>query len=210
MAPISGDVLKLAQASLALAGIVPPSASAPVPAAGNAASASPLAEAATNLLVDVRAWRRHEPVSALRKGVQLGFPDAVEREAQAVLASPPHDTCSAIRVDLTRLRCYTIDDQGTVEVDDGLSVEALGEEEGGGEAGRCRVWVHVADPTRWLAPGSQLLEEARLRARSLYFPWGNVPMFPRSLSAPFSLRHNQVRTAPARSWPAARRAVVRQ
>ena len=37
-----------------------------------------------------------------------------------------------------------------------------------------RVWVHIADPTRWLAGGpgcSQLLGEAALRGRSMYLPW---------------------------------------
>lgn len=32
-----------------------------------------------------------------------------------------------------------------VQVDDGLSVEVLPD-------GRRRVWIHVADPTRWLQP----------------------------------------------------------
>jgi hypothetical protein len=37
-----------------------------------------------------------------------------------------------------------------------------------------RLWVHVADPTRWLAgaPGSsELMQEAAERGRSMYFPW---------------------------------------
>jgi len=37
-----------------------------------------------------------------------------------------------------------------------------------------RIWVHVADPTRWLmgsAGSSELLEEAAARGRSMYFPW---------------------------------------
>jgi hypothetical protein len=42
--------------------------------------------------------------------------------------------------------------------------------------------VHVADPTRWLSPGDDLDREARRRGRSLYFPWGSVPMFPKALA----------------------------
>jgi exoribonuclease R len=38
------------------------------------------------------------------------------------------------------------------------------------------------------AAGDMLDAEARTRSRSLYFPWGAVPMFPRSLAeGPFSL-----------------------
>ena len=48
--------------------------------------------------------------------------------------------------------------------------------------------VHVADPTRWLSPGDILELESRKRTRTLYLPWGFVPMFPRPLAAgPFSL-----------------------
>jgi len=52
------------------------------------------------------------------------------------------------------------------------------------------VWVHVADPTRWLVtPGSPVDLEARGRTRTLYLPFGSVPMFPECLSeGAFSLR----------------------
>lgn len=73
------------------------------------------------------------------------------------------------------------------EVDDGLSVEQLPD-------GTIRLWVHVADPTRWLAPGSALDLEARARIRTLYYPHAMRPMFPANLSTGiFSLREGQVR-----------------
>ncbi len=72
-------------------------------------------------------------------------------------------------------------------MDDGLSLEPLP----GGTG--TRIWVHVADPTRWLAPGSALDLAGRERGRTLYLPWGSVPMFPRQLAeGPFSLREGQV------------------
>ena len=43
----------------------------------------------------------------------------------------------------------TIDDEFTTEIDDGLSVEWL-------DDGRQRLWVHIADPTRWLELGDSL------------------------------------------------------
>ena len=45
-----------------------------------------------------------------------------------------------------------------------------------------QVWVHIADPSRWVAPGSPLDAEARARSKSLYLPTGVVPMFPKCLA----------------------------
>ena len=46
----------------------------------------------------------------------------------------------------------------------------------------------MADLTRWLHPGDTLDSEARRRSRTLYLPWGYVPMFSRELArGPFSL-----------------------
>ncbi|GFH19157.1 RNB domain-containing protein, partial [Haematococcus lacustris] len=118
-------------------------------------------------------------------------------------ASPPPDPHATTRLNLTHLRCITIDDQSTTEVDDGLSVQLIDTDGPLGLEGllpglsAVRFWVHVADPDRWLRPGwpgvEQLLESARSRGgRSLYFPWGNAPMFPRCLSeGPFSLRQHK-------------------
>lgn len=67
---------------------------------------------------------------------------------QALRNAPPADPDAASRVDLTHLSVYTIDDASTRDVDDGLSVEL-------GQDGQLLLWVHVADPTRWLQPGEQ-------------------------------------------------------
>lgn len=87
------------------------------------------------------------------------------------LVTAQADSCAAARVDLTHLRTYTIDDFGTTEVDDGLSVEVLEPGTPGGPS-RTRLWVHVADPTRWLSPRGPLIEAAARRGRTAYFPWG--------------------------------------
>jgi exoribonuclease-2 len=79
------------------------------------------------------------------------------------------------------LACYAIDDPTTTEVDDSLSIEKLPE---GGD----RLWVHIADPTRWVTIGSPLDLEARKRATSIYLPETTIPMFPPTLAAgPMSL-----------------------
>mmetsp|Transcript_28093 Transcript_28093/g.75873 ORF Transcript_28093/g.75873 Transcript_28093/m.75873 type:complete len:959 (+) Transcript_28093:112-2988(+) len=209
MTALAGDTMKvppkelaLAQESLSLAGINPPSANPQAPTSGGPSLGSPLGDRCFDLLCDLRVLRAHEPLRVSRRGVPLEFSKKLEEAAQALLSSPPEDKCASSRIDLTHLRCYTIDDASTTEVDDGISVTSLdgadllqGSDTKHAVSG-VRIWVHVADPTRWLLGGvgsSELLEEAAARGRSMYFPWGSVPMFPNSLAAgPFSLRDGEV------------------
>ncbi len=105
--------------------------------------------------------------------------------AQSRLQSPS-DEPDSDRLDLTHLKVYTIDDESTTEIDDGLSIEYVG------EAKTPRIWIHIADPTRLLAPGDELDLEARRRSTSLYLPTGMVPMFPSELATgPMSLVQGQ-------------------
>ncbi|GLI58810.1 hypothetical protein VaNZ11_000576 [Volvox africanus] len=153
--------------------------------AGAGSRAEP--DVAAALLVEIGALRRHEPLQLLRRGLALQTPPEQQEEALAMLSSPPADPDASSREDLTRLTVFTIDDASTTEVDDGLSLEHLP-----GGAG-IRIWIHVADPTRWIRPGSNLDVAGRERIRTLYLPWGSVPMFPRQLAeGPFSLREGQL------------------
>lgn len=65
------------------------------------------------------------------------------------------------------LRCHR-------KVDDGLSVERLSTNGGVTE----RVWVHIADVSRWIPEGSALSAEAKQRRTTVYLPEGSMPMFP--------------------------------
>ena len=91
-----------------------------------------------------------------------------------LLARPDQD--EARRKDLTGLYTVTIDDASTVELDDGLSAEPAGD-------GRVRVFVHVADPTRYLWPKDPLATTAGERVRTLYLPHTKKPMLPMALGA---------------------------
>ena len=61
--------------------------------------------------------------------------------------------------------------RAALQVDDGLAVEWLPD-------GRPRLWVHVADPTRWVRPGEPLDAEARRRGSTMYLPTGARPRCP--------------------------------
>lgn len=145
-------------------------------------------EAAFNLLVDLGIWHVHENLELRRRQIPVDFSEALLTMAQHRLSNPPPDA-DANRLDLTSLKTYTIDDESTREIDDALSVETLPD-------GRQRLWVHIADPTRWLLPGDDLDLEARRRCTTVYLPTGMVPMFPIELATgPMSLVQGEVHCA---------------
>lgn len=74
------------------------------------------------------------------------------------------------RRDLTQLPAFAIDDEGSSDPDDAISLETTAD-------GR-RLWVHVADVAALVTPGSAADLEARARGATLYLPDGKVPMLP--------------------------------
>jgi exoribonuclease-2 len=148
-------------------------------------------QAAFDLLIDLGLWSPHENLFLRRSQIPIHFRREVLEVAQQRLVSPPPDP-DPDRLDLTHLKVYTIDDESTQEIDDGLSLEVLND-------GRQRLWIHIADPTRLVIPGDELDMEARRRSTTLYLPTGMIPMFPPELATgPMSLV--QGRVCPALSF----------
>ncbi|AFY48208.1 exoribonuclease R [Nostoc sp. PCC 7524] len=142
-------------------------------------------QGAFQLLVDLGWWSTNENLFLRRSLIPVQFPSKVLEVAQQRLDYPPIDS-DTNRLDLTHLKVYTIDDESTTEIDDGLSWEILSD-------GRDRLWVHIADPTRWLAPEDDLDLEARKRGSTVYLPTGMVPMFPEVLATgPMSLVQGKI------------------
>ena len=115
-----------------------------------------------------------------------GFPPAL-RDPLARLRSLASQPCPGDedRQDLTGLASLSIDDAGTIEVDDALALEPRA-------AGGWRLWIHVADPTALLSVTNPLTMEACRRGCSAYLSHGAMPMFPESLAqGVFSLRPGQ-------------------
>jgi exoribonuclease II len=138
------------------------------------------APVAFDLLVELGWWSAHENLNLRRNQIPTNFSQKFELVTQQLITSPPPDP-DPNRVDLSHLKVYTIDDESTKEIDDGLSVEFL-------DDGRERLWIHIADPTRLLVPGDELDLEARKRSTTIYLPTGAIPMFPIDLAAgPMSL-----------------------
>jgi exoribonuclease II len=146
-------------------------------------SATP--QGAFQLLVDLGWWSPNENLFLRRSLIPVQFPTKVLEVAQQLLDIHPPDQ-DTDRLDLTHLKVYTIDDESTTEIDDGLSWECL-------DDGRERLWVHIADPTRWLVPEDELDLEARKRGSTVYLPTGMIPMFPELLATgPMSLIQGKI------------------
>jgi exoribonuclease II len=137
------------------------------------------------LLVELGWWSQHENIHLRRYQTPVHFSHKMQAVAHELLTNPPVDADLSYRRDLTHLKVYTIDDESTQEIDDGLSLEVLPD-------GRQKLWVHIADPTRLLAPGDEFDLEARKRSVTIYLPTGMIPMFPPELATgPMSLRQGQ-------------------
>ncbi|QWE10781.1 ribonuclease catalytic domain-containing protein [Polynucleobacter sp. es-EL-1] len=89
---------------------------------------------------------------------------------------------------LAQVTAFSIDDSGTTEIDDALSVTAL---EGGGY----RIGIHIAAPGLVIAKDDALDKVARTRMSTVYFPGDKMTMLPDSVIEQFSLDEGAPRPA---------------
>ena len=173
---------------------------------------------ARDALTAIGRWRGYEDASWRRWDVETRHDSALESYAAALAdgsVDAPVDADAAARKDLTRLTAYAIDAADSEEIDDAVSAERTRD-------GKTRVWIHVADATRW----SPIVEDrrdvdaaavepiepiepierlrvamdaaARRRGASAYGPEGATPMFPAAFAfkgGPVSLSLGETRCA---------------
>ncbi len=116
-------------------------------------------EAAHDLLLAVGRWLPADNPYPARLGITLERPDF-----------PVGPLLDEPRRDLTHLTALAIDDEGSGDPDDAISLD-------GG-----RLWVHVADPAALVPPDSEADHEARGRSANLYLPEGTVRMLPDAMT----------------------------
>ena len=109
----------------------------------------------------------------------LSFPKAVLKEATTITSSRSlTDASDADLVGRTDCRSHlviTIDPDDAKDFDDAICVVPEG-------ADKLRLWVHIADVSHYVQPGSLLDTEARKRGNSTYLVDRVIPMLPEALS----------------------------
>ncbi|HEY1718431.1 MAG TPA: ribonuclease R [Verrucomicrobiae bacterium] len=114
-------------------------------------------------------------LSVLRQyDLPLHFPKPVLAEANAIgKIVEPRD--EAGRVDCRAHQVITIDPDDAKDFDDAICLEKISPEQ-------WRLWVHIADVSHYVKPGTALDEEAQKRGNSTYLVDRVIPMLPEALS----------------------------
>jgi ribonuclease R len=114
-------------------------------------------------------------LSVLRQyQLPLHFPKNVLQEARAIGTTvAPND--SAGREDCRRHQVVTIDPDDAKDFDDAICLQRVSQDQ-------WKLWVHIADVSHYVKPGSALDVEARKRGNSTYLVDRVIPMLPEALS----------------------------
>jgi ribonuclease R len=114
-------------------------------------------------------------VSIIRKhDLPTSFPENVEQEAADISAQIPEDEIRR-REDFRKIFTLTIDPDDAKDFDDALSYRIL-------PNGDFEIFIHIADVSHYVSPGSALDVEARSRGNSVYLVDRVIPMLPEKLS----------------------------
>ncbi|GFQ04786.1 ribonuclease ii chloroplastic/mitochondrial [Phtheirospermum japonicum] len=135
---------------------------------------SKTSSAAVNLLIDIGYFPVHVNLDLLKLNIRTDYPEKIIAAAENLLSESP-DLDEVDRTDLTHLKVYAIDVDEADELDDALSATRL-------QDGRIKIWIHVADPSRLVKPGSMIDKEAMKRGTSVFLPTATYPMFPERLA----------------------------
>ncbi|KAJ7961411.1 ribonuclease II, chloroplastic/mitochondrial [Quillaja saponaria] len=133
-----------------------------------------IASSAVNLLIDIGYFPVHVNLDLLKFNIRTDHSEEVNMAAESLLSNTS-DQDEINRNDLTHLKVYAIDVDEADELDDALSATRL-------QDGRIKVWIHVADATRFVQPGSIVEREAMRRGTSVFLPTATYPMFPEKLA----------------------------
>ncbi len=107
-------------------------------------------------------------------GLSSEFPPGVRAELRD-LPTVVDDKERYGRRDLRQILTVTIDGETARDFDDAVAVRREHDD-------MIRLWVSIADVSRYVTPGSALDREALTRGTSVYFPGRCIPMLPEELS----------------------------
>ncbi|MFB6131845.1 MAG: ribonuclease catalytic domain-containing protein, partial [Halanaeroarchaeum sp.] len=101
-----------------------------------------------------------------------GFPGEVLEEAEEAAADVDADIQAEVeeRADLREMTTWTTDPVDAQDFDDAISIEEREDE--------IVLWVHIADVTHYVTPGTSMWDEALRRGNTVYLPAYPVHMLP--------------------------------
>ena len=115
------------------------------------------------------------------------FPEGASHSSQFEISLSDYENIIS-KLPLAQVQAFSIDDSGTTEIDDALSVTDL---EGGGH----RIGIHIAAPGLLIVKDDPLDQVARKRMSTVYFPGDKITMLPSSVIEQFSLDEGAARPA---------------
>ena len=141
-----------------------------------------------SLLVKLNVFDGNENVDLLRYEIATGFSDEILDSAHNLALSVQDFSGDGVRTDLTSLPLMTIDGQSTLDIDDALSIEKVGD--------GFRLGIHIVDVGHFVRKGDVMDQEALSRGSSIYMPDQKISMLPTELSEGLcSLKAGELRPA---------------
>jgi len=122
------------------------------------------------VLVKVGVFDEDENIELHRCNVSADFAPNVVARAEQIVGSNFIESANDSRKDLTHLSLMTIDGQGTLDFDDAISIEEMGDS--------FRLGVHIVDVGHFVQKNDAIDQQALLRGSSIYMPDQKVSMLP--------------------------------
>lgn len=146
------------------------------------------AEKILDVLVKTGIWGPDYNVDLERYEISENFSKAVLKKVNALPDAIDIRRLSPGRTSLIDLPMMTIDGQGTLDIDDAISIEK--------QNGYYRIGVHIADVGELVAKGDVVDREVIARATSIYMPDMKISMMPPRLAEDIcSLKAGEIRPA---------------
>ena len=140
------------------------------------------------LLVKLKVFDENENIDLLRFDIPTEFSSEIQKAAHRLVASYQGHSSGGMRKDLTSLAVMTIDGQATLDFDDALSVEKIGDQYSLG--------IHIVDVGHFVHKGDIIDQEALIRGSSIYMPDQKISMLPACLAEGLcSLKAGEIRPA---------------
>ena len=127
-----------------------------------------------SLLVKLDVFDENENIDLLRFEIATEFPHEVIKTASNLALCVEDISGDERRTDLTGLPLMTIDGQSTLDFDDALSIEKVGDQ--------YRLGIHIVDVGHFVRKGDVIDQEALSRGSSIYMPDQKISMLPAELS----------------------------